>query len=216
MNREGAHKIEMPKPIQSHAATNRSVTQLLVQFQTQDPAGSPVPAASAESQKLTHLAQSVKNDFAKELEQFSRGLAPWRSSHNARCNKGEDAGALERRQEHMNHLTRHLHGFCQFRTSKFHLAFFKTRKILFLLLSLVNLVNPSQAKLQASMLFRTVCPWGFNEFSPAHCYQQEKFFFSFPLLPCCKCLPCPGSWSHLYNVGVKWTHKQIRKMVQQE
>lgn len=73
MNREGAHKIETPKPIQPHATTNRSITQLLVQLQPQDPACSPVPAASAESQ---NLRKSAENDLAKELEQFSRGLAP--------------------------------------------------------------------------------------------------------------------------------------------
>lgn len=68
--------METPKPIQSHAATNRSVTQLPAQLRTQDPACSPAPAASAEFQKTTHLAQSTENDLAKELEQFSKGLAP--------------------------------------------------------------------------------------------------------------------------------------------
>lgn len=130
--------MKVPKPIQPCAATNRSVTQLPDPFQSQGPACSPVPAASAESQKPTHLAPSAENDLAKELEQFFRGLAPSTSSHSARCDKGEAAGALGRTQEHMNHLIRHLKGFCQFRTPKVCLVFFKTKKILFLLLALLT------------------------------------------------------------------------------
>lgn len=116
-----------------------------------------------------------------------QGLSSLNELHSARCNKGEAAGSLGSRQERTNHLTRHLDGFCQFRTPKVCLVFFKTKKILFLLLALLKSGKSFSGTASGLCAAQDSLPMRFQWVFTSSLLPTWEVF-SFPLLPCWKCL----------------------------
>lgn len=98
MNREEAHKMEVPKPIQPCAANNRRVT-----LPSPSKKGLTAPLqlllVLSKSQKPMHLAESAKNDLTNKAEQLSSSLNKlaqcWKQQMGCcRC-RGEEARAQD-------------------------------------------------------------------------------------------------------------------------
>lgn len=177
----------------------------------------------SESQKPTHLAKSAENDLAKEAEQLSRGLAPQMSSPSARSSRGEAAGAPGRRQEHKDPSHQTPQSFCQFGIPEVCLVSsvrLKRSCSYFQHYYYWNLLNPSQAKLQVSVLLRAVWQGGFTSTHglPARCHQQGKIFHfpSYPSADACL-VPALGltwvSWesNELTNTSGNWPRGKKKK-----